>query len=136
MDNFAYEKRNIRKTVWDADGTPGNGAGEQPETLLALQVPVRKGNRCGGVAPEKWSYKELWLLPQSGTEKAGPGSDRLTFRAASGSGGGSGRGWILKRLEMPVRLREAMRLQVCQSYIGDYKKLRMFSGRTTEGKHE
>ena len=90
MDDFVYEERNVRKAVRNADGTSGSGAGEQSKTLLALQMPVRKGNRCGGVAFKKRTYKELWMLPQNGAEKAGPGFDGFTFRAASGPGGGPG----------------------------------------------
>ena len=90
MDDFVYEERNVRKAVRNADGTSGSGAGEQPKTLLALQMPVREGNRCRGVTFKKRTYKELWMLPQNGTEKAGPGFDGLAFRAASGSGGGFG----------------------------------------------
>ena len=131
-----YEERNVREAVWNADGAPGSEAGEQSETLLALQVPVRKRNGCGGITPEKWTYKELRLLPQNSTEKAGPGFDRLTFRSAPGSGSSFRCGWIPDRLEMPVRLWEAVCLQVSQSYIGSYKKLRMSSGGTAEGKYE
>ena len=90
MDDFAYEERNAREAVRNADGTPGSRAGEQPKTLLALPMPVRERDRCGGVAFKKRTYKELRMLPQNGAEKAGPGFDGFTFRAASGPGGGPG----------------------------------------------
>ena len=68
MSDFAYGERDVREAVRNADGTSGSGAGEQSKTLLALQMPVRKGNRCGGVAFKKRTYKELRLLPQNSTE--------------------------------------------------------------------
>ena len=102
MGDFAYEKRNDREAVWNADCASGSEAGKQPETLLALQMPVRKGNRCGGVALKKWTYKELRLLPQNGAAEEEPGFDRAPLRAPSGFGSCFRRRRVPGRLEVPV----------------------------------